>query len=148
MRTNRAKDPGLLEVKSRLVIPGDVDPEDCGFRTDAPTAPQIVIYVAFQFGAKYGWKIHAFDVGNAYLSGDKQTGDFYVRPPPEGLAGVEPLGLVNIVMVSTGSSTGSRRPRGFGISSRSGNWMSLAPRSSRRPRASSWSATSTTTRRV
>ena len=51
VRTNKNKeDDGPLEAKSRIVTPGDVDPdgdipvEEGGFRTDAPTCPQVAFH--------------------------------------------------------------------------------------------------------
>ena len=61
VRTNKDKsgDDANLEAKSRLVIPGHVDPdgdipvEDGGFRTDAPTAPQLAFHLMCSFAARY-----------------------------------------------------------------------------------------------
>ena len=52
VRTNKAKNPDELVAKSRTVFPGDVDvdagklPEEGGFRTDSPTAPQVAFHLS------------------------------------------------------------------------------------------------------
>ena len=76
VRTNKNKDAeGALEAKSRLITPGDVDPdgdtpvEEGGFRTDAPTAPQIGLHLLLSYAARNKWKLKSFDVSTAFLSG-------------------------------------------------------------------------------
>ena len=94
VRTNKAKDPTTLMPKSRIVFPGDVDvdsgklPEDGGFRTDSPTAPQVAFHLLCSEAAQRGWKLGSFDVKTAFLSGEAQSREIYVRPPKDGLPGV------------------------------------------------------------
>ena len=107
VRTNKNKDDPLtgdvdkLEAKSRLVIPGDVDPdgakpiEEGGFRTDTPTSPQLALHMLFSRAVRNGWRLRTFDVTAAFLSGESQTRDIYVRPPKDGLPGVAPGSLLN-----------------------------------------------------
>ena len=94
VRTNKTKNPSDLEPKSRIVFPGDVDvdagklPEDGGFRTDSPTSPQVAFHVLCSEAAIRGWRLATFDVKTAFLSGDTQEREIYVRPPRDGLPGV------------------------------------------------------------
>ena len=94
VRTNKAKDPGHLVAKSRIVFPGDVDvdagklPEDGGFRTDSPTSPQVAFHLLCSEAVQRHWKLTTFDVKTAFLSGEQQEREIYVRPPKDGLPGV------------------------------------------------------------
>ena len=94
VRTNKNKDPADLLPKSRIVFPGDVDvdagklPEDGGFRTDSPTSPQVAFHVLCSEAVIRGWRLATFDVKTAFLSGDTQEREIYVRPPRDGLPGV------------------------------------------------------------
>ena len=80
VRTDKNQMEGDLHAKSRMVLPGDVDPdgekplEDGGIRTDAPTSSQLAFHV-----------IRSFDVSTAFLHGDTQTREIYCRPPKDGL---------------------------------------------------------------
>ena len=100
VRTNKAKDPTTLMPKSRIVFPGDVDvdsgkmPEDGGFRTDSPTAPQVAFHLLCSEAAQRGWKLGSFDVKTAFLSGEAQSREIYVRPPKDGLPGVPECALL------------------------------------------------------
>ena len=61
--TNKSNQPGELEAKSRVVLPGDVDPdghlpiEEGGFRTDAPTTTQLAFHVFCSNCVRRRWKI-------------------------------------------------------------------------------------------
>ena len=106
IRTNKNKDDPLgddgQEAKSRVVVPGDVDPdgdkprEDGGFRTDAPTCPQIALHLLFSKAVRARWKLKTFDVSSAFLSGEKQTRDIYVRPPIDGNYNLEKGSLLKL----------------------------------------------------
>ena len=105
VRTNKDKsgyDRNLI-AKSRLVVPGDVDPdgenavEDGGFRTDAPTAPQLAFHLLMSYAVRRQWHLRTFDVSTAFLSGKAHNREIYMRPPPEGLPGVPPGSLLKIV---------------------------------------------------
>ena len=105
VRTNKDKsgDDAYLEAKSRLVIPGHVDPdgdipvEDGGFRTDAPTAPQLAFHLMCSFAARYRWRLKTFDCKTAFLTGKSHDRDIYVRLPKEGLPGVENGSLIKLI---------------------------------------------------
>ena len=105
VRTNKDKSnkEENLVAKSRIVLPGHVDPdgdipvEDGGFRTDAPTAPQIAFHMLCSTAVRRKWRLQTFDCKNAFLTGKEQTRELYVHPPKEGLAGVEPGSLIKMV---------------------------------------------------
>jgi hypothetical protein len=92
-----------LEAKSRMVVPGDVDPdgedpvEEGGFRTDAPTAPQLAFHLLMSYAVRRRWRLRTFDVKTAFLSGKSHNRDIYMRPPKEGLPGVPPGSLLKIL---------------------------------------------------
>ena len=76
MRTNKNKDEdGPLEAKSRIVTPGDVDPdghlavEDGGFKTDAPTCGQLGLNLLFSLAVRRRWLLGTFDCKTAFLTG-------------------------------------------------------------------------------
>jgi hypothetical protein len=105
VRTNKDKS-GIatnLQSKSRIVVPGDVDPdgddavEDGGFRTDAPTAPQLAFHLLMSYAVRFKWRLRTFDVKTAFLSGKEHNREIYMRPPPDGLPGVAPGSLLKIV---------------------------------------------------
>ena len=103
VRTNKSKKETELIAKSRIVVPGDVDPdgdiavEEGGFRTDAPTAPQLAFHLLCSNAVRRKWRLRTFDVKTAFLSGKQHNREIYMRPPPEGLPGVPPGSLLKIV---------------------------------------------------
>jgi hypothetical protein len=89
VRTNKAKviDGIIAELiaKSRLVVPGHVDPELGDFRTDAPTTQPTAIALASTIAASMGWTAWVFDVAAAFLSGKETEREVFIRAPKEGL---------------------------------------------------------------
>ena len=86
VRTN--KSGGLLLpliAKSRLVVPGHLDPNLGTFRTDAPTTSLMATRLAKGVAAGRGWDAWSFDITTAFLSGDPTEREIYVRAPAEGL---------------------------------------------------------------
>ena len=82
VRTNKAL-PGAKELiaKSRIVLPGHLDP-DCGsLRTDAPTTQMTAVRMAMTIGLMKKWAFWLFDVSTAFLSGKEVKRDLYCRPP-------------------------------------------------------------------
>ena len=71
--------------------------EQGGFRTDAPTAPQLALHLLFSPAVRSKWKLRTFDVKTAFLSGEEQTRDIYVEPPKDGLPGVPKGSLLKLV---------------------------------------------------
>ena len=100
--TNKSQLEGELDAKSRLVLLGDVDPdgdkpiEEGGYRTDAPTTPQIAFHNFCSNAVRRKWPICSFDVSTAFLWGDEQTRESYCRPPKDGLPGVHPDCLLQV----------------------------------------------------
>ena len=92
-----------LQAKSRIVVPGDVDPdgetavEEGGFRTDAPTAPQLAFHLLCSYAVRRQWWLRTFDVSTAFLSGKAHNREIYMRPPTDGLPGVPPGSLLKIL---------------------------------------------------
>ena len=103
VRTNKSKSDDELLAKSRLVLPGHVDPdkskplEDGGFRTDAPTAPQLGLHILLSKAVRNRWRLRTFDVKTAFLSGEEHGREIYFRPPREGLPGVPPGCLIKVI---------------------------------------------------
>lgn len=93
--TKKNKDDEDLKAKARMVMPGHVDPdgevtvEEGGFRTDAPTCNPVAFNYLMSLSVRRKWRIKSFDVSNAFLSGKAQQRDICVKPPREGLPGVE-----------------------------------------------------------
>ena len=104
VRTNKNReDDGKLKAKSRIVTPGDRDPdehlsvEDGGFKTDAPTCPQTAFHLLISLCVQRRWRLGSFDCKTAFLTGKAQNREIYVWPPSEGLPNVEPGSLLRIV---------------------------------------------------
>ena len=78
VRTDKNQMEGYLSAKSRMVLPGDVDPdgekpfEDGGIRIDAPTSSQLAFHVFCSNAVRRQWRIRSFDVSTAFLHGDEQ----------------------------------------------------------------------------
>ena len=115
VRTN--KTGGLLMplvAKSRLVVPGHLDPGLGMFRTDAPTVSLMSTRLAKAVAAGRGWDCWSFDITTAFLSGDHTDREIYVRAPPEGLpaargqSAVEPLELLQILKSAYGLTEAPR----------------------------------------
>ena len=85
VRTNKAKESGHLQAKSRLIIPGHRDPQFGLYRTDAPTTSGLAVMVVATIAAAQGWFIRFFDVMTAFLSGKAIGRTVFIR----GLAGCE-----------------------------------------------------------
>ena len=103
VRVNKSETDDELIAKSRIVTPGDVDPdgeitvEDGGLRTDAPTCPQMAFHLLLSYTVRRKWKLGTFDCKTAFLTGKGHDRDIYCYPPKEGLPGVEPGSLLKIV---------------------------------------------------
>ena len=105
VRTNKDKSgtDGNLEAKSRIVVPGHVDPdgeipvEEGGFKTDAPTAPQLAFHILLSTAVRSQWKLKTFDCKSAFLPGKQTDRELYARPPKEGLHGVPWGSLIKLV---------------------------------------------------
>jgi len=96
VRTNKAKDGGSLSAKSRLVVPGHTAPQE-EVRTDAPVAPQPCLHLLLSLAASRRWALGSFDVKDAFLSGKVNSRELYVRPPREGIKGLQQGVLIQLV---------------------------------------------------
>ena len=89
VRTNKSGNLLLpLVAKSRLVIPGHLDPQLGSFRADSPTVPIQAVRLAKAIAQQKGWTADSFDVTTAFLSGEKTTRRIHVRAPEGGLPAV------------------------------------------------------------
>ena len=90
LRTNKQSNRLLpLVAKSRLIVPGHLDPQLGEFRTDSPTCPQAAVRSAKAVASARGWGGTTFDVTTAFLSGKSLQRKVYIRAPREGLPSVE-----------------------------------------------------------
>ena len=103
-----------LIAKSRLVVPGHLDPGLGMFRTDAPTTSLTATRLAKAVAAGRGWAGWAFDVSTAFLSGDPTQREIYVRAPAEGLpavrgqSAIRPFELLQILKSAYGLTEAPR----------------------------------------
>ena len=96
VRTNKDKSGRLLIAKSRFVVPGHLAPKD-DIRTDAPVAPQSMLYVLFSWVVNFEWDLGTFDVKDAFLSGKDNPRSLFVRPPREGIKGLPHGCLIEMI---------------------------------------------------
>ena len=78
-----------LVAKSRLIIPGHLDPEIGTYRTDSPTAATMTTRLLKLVASSRKYKVYSFDVSTAFLSGKATEREIYVRAPPGGLPKVQ-----------------------------------------------------------
>ena len=100
--------------KSRLVIPGHLDPQLGEFRTDSPTASALAISVCTAIAVSLGWQGQTFDVAIAFLSGEKTERQVYIRAPREGLpaaAGTDSISPLRIKEALKGAYGLAEAPR-------------------------------------
>ena len=77
VRTNKAKPHQGLDPRSRIVVPGHLDQDLGTFRNDAPTAPQLSLFLALSVASSKKWKLSAFDVEAAFLNGVPLARELY-----------------------------------------------------------------------
>ena len=85
MHTNSSEAVDLLLAKSRLIVPGHLDPQLGEFRTDAPTTTPVAIRLLITTAVSLKWGGKVFDVRTAFLSGNAQERELYARAPRDGL---------------------------------------------------------------
>lgn len=89
VRTNKSGNLMLpLIAKSRLVIPGHLDPQLGSFRSDSPTACIQAVRLAKAYAQTMEWSMDSFDVTTAFLSGEATDRKIHVRAPEGGLPSV------------------------------------------------------------
>ena len=102
-----------LIAKSRLIIPGHLDPEIGSYRTDSPAANAMTTWLVKTVCASRNWGAYAFDVSTAFLSGKETQREIYVRAPPSGLPAVDGAREIRGLELML---TDSRRALAFGTS--------------------------------
>ena len=85
VRVNKGAMQGTFLPKSRIVIPGHLDPHLGSFRSDAPTVPWVTVQLAKMVGVNKGWCFLIFDVSTAFLSGKEVERDLVIKAPIDGL---------------------------------------------------------------
>ena len=85
VRSNKAPNPRDLKAKSRLIVPGHLDPQLGSFRTDSPTTSPLAICLCVTVAVAKKWIGTTFDVSTAFLSGNATQRKVYIRAPKEGL---------------------------------------------------------------
>ena len=89
VRTNKSGNLLLpLVAKSRLVIPGHLDPQLGSFRSDSPTVSLQGVRLAKTLSQHRKWECESFDVTTAFLSGESTTRKIHVKAPEGGLPAV------------------------------------------------------------
>ena len=71
VRTNRGRTS--LEAKSRIIIPGHLDPQLGSYRTDSPTTSWLAVLTMISVALCNGMMGSVFDVKTAFLSGLHST---------------------------------------------------------------------------
>ena len=82
VRTNKAA-AGCKQLlpKSRIVLPGHLDPDVGEIRTDSPTTQATAVRMVMMLCVSKRWVCFLFDVSTAFLSGKAVGRELYVRPP-------------------------------------------------------------------
>ena len=91
VRVNKGAMEGVLKAKSRMVIPGHLDPHLGSYRADAPTTTWSAVQLAKNIASMRGWVASCFDVTTAFLSGKEVDREVYIRAPCDGLPEIEEL---------------------------------------------------------
>ena len=89
VRTNKGMDDYDLIAKSRMIVPGHLDPQIGLHRTDAPTTTCLAVFIISILAVSFGWWGEIFDVNGAFLSGKPMERECYVRAPKDGLPAVD-----------------------------------------------------------
>ena len=107
VRVNKGAMQGLFQPKSRMVIPGHLDPHLGQYRSDAPTVMWVCVQLAKAVCATKKWRALTFDVTTAFLSGKEVEREVMIKAPPEGLPALpkRPGELLRVAYP---------RPQGFG----------------------------------
>ena len=112
VRTNRGRTS--LEAKSRIIIPGHLDPQLGSYRTDSPTTSWLAVLTMISVALCNGMMGSVFDVKTAFLSGSPLDREVYVRAPADGLPAADghavtaPYALLRILKGAYGLSEAPR----------------------------------------
>ena len=115
VRVNKAAEKlAPLVAKSRLIIPGHLDPEIGTYRTDSPTAATMTTRLIKLLAASRGYQIYSFDVSTSFLSGKATEREIYVRAPTTGRPrvgehrAIRPLELMQVLKSAYGLTESPR----------------------------------------
>ena len=117
VRTNKAKEVGMMAkivAKSRIVIPGHLDPGLGEFRTDSPTTTPAAVRILKTLAVSRRWKVYVFDVSTAFLSGKATEREVYIRGPEDGLPAttktvkIQPYALMRVLKSAYGLAKAPR----------------------------------------
>ena len=78
------------ELKSRLVVRGDLEKGTENLRSDSPTCDTEAQNLIFSFAASHRLKIRSIDITNAYFQGETQDRLMLLKQPSGGLPGEDP----------------------------------------------------------
>ncbi|CAE7368424.1 RE2, partial [Symbiodinium sp. KB8] len=110
VRTNKATAGSTdLVAKSRIVLPGHLDPDILGgqLRTDSPTTTMTAVRMCMAIALKRRWKSWLFDVSTAFLSGKNVDRHLFCRPPGD-LSCVDAHGLWKVLKSAYGLAEAPR----------------------------------------
>ena len=114
VRVNKSKEEKKLQAKSRLVVPGHLDPGLGEYRSDSPTTSPTAVRMIKTICVTQRWKAYVFDVSTAFLSGKHTQRQVFVRAPPEGLPATstsKAVGSYELMRIVKGAYGLSEAPR-------------------------------------
>ncbi|CAE8725915.1 unnamed protein product [Polarella glacialis] len=108
LRTDQREVP--VKAKARLCCGGHLDPdlETGNLRTDAPTVARNSLHLFLNVCWMLGWKPKTADIEAAFLNGVKAPRGLYMEQPKEGLYGLVPGQLLEIIKGVFGLATSPR----------------------------------------
>ncbi|CAE8594596.1 unnamed protein product, partial [Polarella glacialis] len=112
LRTDQREVP--VKAKARLCCGGHLDPdlETGNLRTDAPTVARNSLHLFLNVCWMLGWRPKTADIEAAFLNGVKAPRGLYMEQPKEGLYGLAPGQLLEIIKGVFGLATSPRLWRG------------------------------------
>jgi hypothetical protein len=108
MRTRQRDIP--VKAKARLCCGGHLDPDlDSGLlRTDAPTVARVSLMAFLNISQMLGLSPETADITAAFLNGERAERQLYMEQPREGLPGMVPGQLIEIIKGVFGLATSPR----------------------------------------
>ena len=94
--TNKDPTGDTLIAKARLVCGGHRDPDISLLRTGSPTTDSLGVQLILMIAASFRWTLQSGDVSTAFLSRVFDSRNLYMRPPREGLPGVDSRSLLKL----------------------------------------------------
>ena len=98
--------------KSRIVVRGDLEmaAKDGDVRADSPTASHLMLHMLLVLASCRGYMLHVGDITAAFLQGLGLARVLLMRPPADGIPGVEPGSILRAKKPVYGTKDA---PRGF-----------------------------------